>query len=331
MIDVRRMQTLRAVVTSGSVTAAATYLGYTSSAVSQQLAALEREVGVALLERAGRGVRPTAAGTLLSEHAAVIARQVGEAEQALADLREGRTARLSVRYFATAGAALLPPALAQVRQKHPDLRVDLKLIDPEDPLPEVENGDADLAIVVQPRGPLRAGTRLVHLLDDPFRVVLPRQHPLAAEPSLRLAELAGEAWVGCEWPAGACLEVVLDACAAAGFAPGFVVESDDYATAQGFVAAGMGISLIPNLGLGTVHPGVAIRPVRDPEPVRGIYAAVREASLATASVRSMLDALRDAASRPPTPDVPPSQARIVTPTATPRDQALRRPNDPAIS
>lgn len=91
---------------------------------------------------------------------------------------------------------------------------------------------------------------------------------------------------------------MVDACAAAGFAPRFVVESDDYATAQGFVAAGMGISLIPALGLGTVHPGVAIRPVSDPEPSRGVYAAVREASLASAPVQSMLDALRDAAARP---------------------------------
>lgn len=107
MIDVRRMQVLRAVVGSGSVTGAAAVLGYTPSAISQQIAALEKEAGAALLERVGRGVRPTAAGLLLTEYADAIGRQVAEAETALADLLAGRTGRLAVRYFATAGAGLV--------------------------------------------------------------------------------------------------------------------------------------------------------------------------------------------------------------------------------
>ena len=106
MLDVRRMQVLRAVVTSGSVTAAAAHLGYTPSAVSQQVAALEKEAGIALLERVGRGVRPTAAGRLLTGHAAIIGQHVAEAETALADLRAGRTGRLAVRYFASVGPTL---------------------------------------------------------------------------------------------------------------------------------------------------------------------------------------------------------------------------------
>uniref|UniRef100_UPI0015EF4C61 LysR family transcriptional regulator n=1 Tax=Streptomyces albidus (ex Kaewkla and Franco 2022) TaxID=722709 RepID=UPI0015EF4C61 len=117
MIDVRRMQVLRAVVTSGSVTAAAANLGYTPSAVSQQVAALEKEAGTPLLERVGRGVRPTAAGQLLTEHAAVIGKHVAAAESALADLREGRTGRLSIQYFASAGASLVAPALARLRSE----------------------------------------------------------------------------------------------------------------------------------------------------------------------------------------------------------------------
>ena len=116
MLDVRRMQVLRAVVSSGSVTAAAARLGYTPSAISQQVAALEREAGTALLERVGRGVRPTAAGLLLTEYADAISRQVSEAETALADLRDGQTGRLSVRYFATAGSALVAPAVARLRR-----------------------------------------------------------------------------------------------------------------------------------------------------------------------------------------------------------------------
>ncbi|MCM2429469.1 LysR family transcriptional regulator [Streptomyces sp. RKAG337] len=298
MLDVRRMQVLRAVVTSGSVTAAAANLGYTPSAVSQQVAALEKQAGTALLERFGRGVRPTAAGLLLTEHAAVISRNVAEAETALADLRAGRTGQLSVRYFATAGATLVAPALARLRDEHPGVRIDLKLIDPEDPLPEVQQGRADLAIVVHPRDRPSAGIRLVHLLDDPYRAVLPKGHRLAAKKVLDLTDLADEPWVGNEWPAGPCLETVVDACAAAGFSPDFVVESEDYATAQGFIAAGLGVGLMPTLGLGNRHhPGIVVRKVRGPEPVRAIYAAVRETSPAQPALLGLIDALRDAAAR----------------------------------
>jgi DNA-binding transcriptional LysR family regulator len=297
MLDVRRMQVLRAVVTSGSVTAAATNLGYTPSAISQQVAALERQAGLPLLERIGRGVRPTAAGRLLTEHAAIIGKHVAEAETALADLRAGRTGRLAIRYFATAGAALVPPALAKLRVDHPGVQVDLKLIDPADPLPEVEQGRADLAIVVQPTNRPRDGVRMVHLLDDPYRAVLPRGHRLAAKRVLDLTDLADEPWVNNEQSAGPCLETMLSACAAAGFSPNFVVESDDYATAQGFVAAGLGVTLIPMMGLGNRHPAVVVRKVRNPEPVRAIYAAVRETSLAQPALAGLLDALRDAAAR----------------------------------
>lgn len=289
MLDVRRMQVLRAVVTSGSVTAAATNLGYTPSAVSQQVAALERQAGTPLLERVGRGVRPTAAGRLLTEAAGAIGERVAEAETALADLRAGRTGRLVVRYFATAGAALVPPALARFRREHPGVTVDLRLADPDDPLPEVERAEADLAIVVRPVP--RAGIHLTHLLDDPYRAVLPKGHPLAAKRVLDLADLATEPWVDCEGPAGPCREIVRDACAAAGFTPSVAVESDDYATAQGFVAAGLGVALMPETGLGNRHPSVVARRLRRPEPSRSIYAAIRESTLDQPALRALLAAL----------------------------------------
>ncbi|HUR01387.1 MAG TPA: LysR substrate-binding domain-containing protein [Nonomuraea sp.] len=294
MLDVRRMQLLREVVTSGSVTAAAANLGYTPSAVSQQMAALEKEAGAVLLERAGRGIRPTAAGLLLSEHAAVIGRQLAEAETALADLRAGRAGRLAIRYFATAGATLMAPALARFRREHPGIRVDLRVTDPGDPLPEVAGGEADLAIVVAPRDHVHAGIRLVHLLDDPYRAVLPKGHRLAARQIIELGELAGESWVGSESP-GPCLDVLLAGCAAAGFAPQVVVESDDYPTAQSFVAAGLGVCLIPKMGLANRHSGVVVRRVRGPQPVRTIQAAIRETSAAHLPLARLLTALQAAA------------------------------------
>ncbi|MEU5668346.1 LysR family transcriptional regulator, partial [Streptomyces longwoodensis] len=221
MLDVRRLQVLRAVVTSGTVTAAAAHLGYTPSAVSQQVAALEKQAGTELLERVGRGVRPTPAGLLLTEHAALISSAVAQAESALADLRAGRIGTLSVRYFATAGSTLVAPALAQLRAEHPGVRVDLELADPEDPFQEVVRGRADLAVVVQARGRAGDGFRLVHLLDDPYMAVLPLGHPLADREVIDLHELAGEQWVGSE-PPGPCLKPVIDSCAAAGFSPDFV-------------------------------------------------------------------------------------------------------------
>ncbi|GAA4623234.1 LysR family transcriptional regulator [Actinoallomurus vinaceus] len=291
------MQILRAVVTSGSVTAAAANLGYTPSAVSQQVAALEKQAGIPLLERVGRGVRPTAAGRLLTEHAAVIGRQVAEAETALADLRAGRTGHLAIRYFATAGATLVAPALARFRRELPGVRVDLKMTDPEDPLPAVTRGEADVAIVVRAHDLPHDGVHLVHLLDDPFHAVLPQGHRLAGKPVLDLADLADEPWIASERP-GPCLDPVLDGCAAAGFSPNFVVESEDYATAQGFVAAGLGVSLIPALGLAGRHPAVIVREVRRPQPVRAIHAAVRETALGLPALDGLLAALRDATTSP---------------------------------
>lgn len=294
MIDVRRMQVLRAVVATGSVTAAAADLGYTPSAVSQQVAALEKEAGIALLERVGRGVRPTAAGRLLTEHAAIIGKQLAEAETALADLRAGRTGRLAIGYFATAGATLMAPALARLRQAYPGVRVDLRMTDPADPLPAVTQGRIDLAIVVRSADRPPEGVHLVHLLDDPYRAALPKGHRLASKRVVDLIDLAGEPWVGSECP-GPCLDVILDGCAAAGFQPNVVARSEDYATAQGFVAAGLGVSLIPELGLANRHPGVVMRKIRNPEPVRAIQAAVRQTSLGQPALDGLLAALRHAA------------------------------------
>jgi DNA-binding transcriptional LysR family regulator len=299
-LDVRRMQVLRAVVGTGSVTAAAVRLGYTPSAISQQIAALEKEAGAALLERVGRGVRPTAAGLLLTEHADAIARQVAEAETALADLLAGRTGRLSVRYFATAGAALVAPAVARLRELHPGVQVELRLADPQDPLADVREGRADLALVVGGEG-APDGVRLLRLLDDPYLAVLPKGHPLAARRSVDLAELAEEPWVGSEWP-GPCLDAQLAACAAAGFRPRFVVDSEDYLTAQGFVAAGLGVTLIPRLGLGAPHPDVTVRRLKAPTPFRTILAAVRPSAPPQPALAAFTDALREAARAGTTPE-----------------------------
>ncbi|GAA1982804.1 LysR family transcriptional regulator [Kitasatospora viridis] len=289
------MLVLRAVVSSGSMTAAAEQLGYTPSAVSQQVAVLEKEAGIALLERLGRGVRPTEAGRVLIGYTDTISHTIAEAQTALADLRAGRTGRLAIRYFSSVGSTLVAPAVARVRRDHPGVRIDLRLGDQHDPIAEVEQGGADLAVVIRPDSASRPGVRLTHLIDDPLLAVLPADHPLAARRTLDLADLAGDPWIRTE-PPGPCLDILTAACASAGFTPDFVATGEDYATALGFIAAGLGVGLLPRLALPTRHhPGTTVRPVHHPTPTRSLHLATREAALVEPAVRTALAALQAAA------------------------------------
>ncbi|MFJ8589594.1 LysR substrate-binding domain-containing protein [Streptomyces sp. NPDC093595] len=199
---------------------------------------------------------------------------------------------------------MVAPAVTRLRREHPGVRIDLSLLETEDPLTQVERGDADVSIVVGPRDRRRRGLCLVHLLDDEYLVALPAGHPLAAPPVLDLADLAAEPWDASE-PPGPCLDLTLQACAAAGSSPNFTARSEDYATAQGFVAAGLGVALVPRLAAADRRDGVVLRRVRHPEPVRSIYAAVREGTPAQGPLGTLLQALEEAASRQPAPHTAP--------------------------
>lgn len=289
------MQVLRAVVTTGSVSAAATNLGYTPSAISQQVSALEREAGTPLLEKVGRGVHPTPAGNLLAERAAALSELLNTTETELADIRAGRTGLLRLRFFQSASVALVPPAVAKFRAECPDVQLELRMVE-QRVLDEVASGEADVAVLVVGREvPAARGVRMVHLVDEPYRVVLPRGHPLCAEESVDLAQLAGESWIHGGLLPGPCTESLNDAFASAGFTPNVAVEADSPAAAQGFVAAGIGVAFLPLLGLDLVHPGVVVRPVRRPEPVRRLYIGVREAVADQPATRTLLAALFESA------------------------------------
>ncbi|MER7839148.1 LysR substrate-binding domain-containing protein [Streptomyces sp. NPDC096040] len=170
--------------------------------MSRQIATLEKEAGAAFPERVGRGGRPAAAELLLSEYADAVARQVAEAETALADLLVGRTGRLSVRYFATAGAALVAPAVARLRAEHPGGRIELRpASDAKEPLADVKEGRAGLAVLVRAEGRQETGVRLLRLLDDPCLTVPPRgrvartlsgQRGLCHRPGVRHRRARGE-------------------------------------------------------------------------------------------------------------------------------------------
>src|ERR671928_469825 len=201
MLDVRRMRVLREVAQRGSFSAAAEALSFTQSAVSQQIAALEREAGTVLVERSARGVRLTEAGEAVVRHTDAILARLAEAEaelEAIAGLRGGR---LRMAAFESAGATLMPLAIAAFSKRHPAVELSMALLEPEDSLPQLRAGELDLALTFDSHGGASVdGIALQHLLDDPMYLVVPRDHPLARKRHLRLADLADEAWIG--GPAG---------------------------------------------------------------------------------------------------------------------------------
>jgi DNA-binding transcriptional LysR family regulator len=297
MLDVRRMRVLREVATKGSFSAAAESLSFTQSAVSQQIAALEREAGTTLAQRSARGVRLTDAGEAVVRHTEAIMARLAEAEaelEAIAGLRGGR---LRTAAFESAGATLMPLAIAAFRQKHPAVELSMSMSEPEDCVPLLRSGELDLAIVFESAvKQADDGIHRVHLIEDPMYLVLPRDHPLANRRRVRLADLAGEAWIGGQ-PDCECSRLISRACATAGYDPRFAFETDDYTAMQGFVAAGVGVSLIAELGLTTVRDDIVVRDLGRDTPVRQIYAATLEEGYRSPATQAMLEILRDVASR----------------------------------
>jgi DNA-binding transcriptional LysR family regulator len=298
MLDSRRLQVLATVVEAGSITAAANVLGYTASAISQNITALERECGVALLEKAGRGIRPTQAGLLLAEHAEAVVARLQEAEAALKALRAGEAGRLRLAAFSTAGASLVPRAMARFRAIHRAVELDLAVAEDDAALAALRAGRIDLAVVAydDPWQP-EAAEDLVrtHVLTDPFRVIVPRDHRLAGRRTISLADLAEDPWIATASARCSARAVVVGACADVGVTPRFAIEAEEFATAVGFVGAGLGVTLVPLLALGAVPDTVRVRPVRGREPSRSVYAVSRRSNAQDPTVAAMVRALSESA------------------------------------
>ena len=298
MLDVRRMKVLREVATRGSFSAAAEALSYTQSAVSQQIDALEREVGTKLVERSARQIRLTDAGEALVRHTESVLANLAEAEaelEALAGLRSGRVRLAS---FPSAGSAIVPQAIANFRARHPAVELRLIEAEPEHSLPRLRAGELDIALTYSPSlvaDEALAGLDTERLLEDPFYLVLPVGHPLAARARVRLKDLAGEPWIN-GTDACPCSGQVGRACALAGFEPHVAFESDDFATVQGLVAAGVGVALIPDLGFATLRDDIVIRELASDAPVRYVEAATLPGYRSPAS-EAMLEVLRETAAR----------------------------------
>src|SRR3954469_1278268 len=273
MLDVRRLRVLREVAARGSFSAAAESLSFTQSAVSQQVAALERESGTKLIERHPRGVRLTDAGRALVEHADAILARLDDAEEELAAIAGLRGGRLRIATFQSAGSTLVPRALGEFHRRHPQVDLTVKQ---EDLCGHdlISAGEADLAIVMDfPNMPLIAPElELTHLLDDPYDLVVASDHPLAGRTRVNFGDLAGERWI-IQTAGTGCREGVEDGCRAAGFEPRMAIESDENSQMQAFVAMGLGVALFPRLALATLHPGVSVKRVVG-APSRRVWAAV---------------------------------------------------------
>jgi DNA-binding transcriptional LysR family regulator len=295
MLDPRRLRVLREVATRGSFSAAAAALAYTQSAVSQQVAALERETGTRLVERGVRPVRLTDAGRALLAHAEAVLARLDEAEQELGELAGLRRGRLRLASFPTAIATLVPRAVARFSRRHPE--VDLTVLDDhrQGLLPRLARWELDLAIIYDHEALPEPGLELerTHLLDDPFELVVPDGHRLAGRAPVAIGELAGETWIG-GTPDGAYGRIVLHSCRAAGFEPRVAFGSDDYHAVQAFVAVGLGIAMLPGLALTLVRPGLRRVSLAAP-PVRRVAAARLAASHRSAATASMLDVLCETA------------------------------------
>jgi DNA-binding transcriptional LysR family regulator len=299
MLEVRRLRVLHAVSAYGSVTAAAAALGYSAPAISQQLAALEREVGMRLTERAGRGIGLTPAADILVAHTDALLTQLGAAEADLAALRDQVTGRVALAAFASAAAAIVAAAWTALARSAPHVQIDLTEMEPEEALPAVLRSEVDVAVAHEydllPR-PLDPLFERRELLSDPVLVAVRADSPAGAAGTVELRSLAGQPFLA---PRGTgCAEMIQRACARAGFVPGVVARSTDFHVLLSLVAAGAGVTLVPQLATRLVSPHVRL--LQPAEPVtRQIFAVSRRGGDRKPAVRIVLDALAAAAAAPP--------------------------------
>ena len=259
-LDVRRTLIFRGVARAGSISAAARELGWTQPAVSQHLAALEREAGGPLLLRGPGGVTLTEAGEALLRRADVVAAELHAAGEELAALHQLRAGRVRLVAFPSAAATLVPDVLTSLALGHPELEVGLEEAEPPEALAAVAAGDVDLALVFGHDGPPQGlgGLTWRLLVDEPVHLVVPVESGRPAPTDL--AALADEDWIG---GCVRCRTHLVDCCAGAGFVPRVRHTTDDYVVVQNLVARGLGVTVLPESALRAYHhPGVRVVPLR---------------------------------------------------------------------
>src|SRR6185503_9804408 len=273
MIDLGRLRALHAVAQYGSVNRAAEVLGYTPSAVSQQLTKLERETRTTLIERQGRGIVLTDAARQLASTAARILELVEDAELTLEEQRGQAIGTLKIAAFPTAARGLLPPALARLIDENPGLDVRVTETDPFEAVAAVSRGEMHVAVVHDWQNTplsLPEGLSRVKLGSDPALVLVPATHRLAGKEFVRAEDLVGERWI-CQPSGSICHEWLVRTMRRAGVEPEIAYSVAEYQTQLAMLARGIGIGLLPRLGRGPVPDGVVVVPLQ-PAPNRRLYA-----------------------------------------------------------
>ncbi|HTT54621.1 MAG TPA: LysR family transcriptional regulator [Streptosporangiaceae bacterium] len=302
MLDLHRLRLLKEFTRRGTIAATAAALGYTPSAVSQQLAALEREAGVILLDRTARSAELTDAGSRLAAHAERILAQVEEAEADLSAGEREPSGRVSVAAFPT-GAAAFAPALARSLRAHPALTLLLRQTQRDEGLTAVRGGEADVALIddwAGRRADSGGGLQFYPLLRDPLVLIVPRGHPLA-DPAERvdLRKLSETSrWIAA--PAGEPSRQAVDRLlAAAGGVPAMPWEFEGLGTIMSLVSRGIGVAAVPRLALAAGEGRVVVRELPGAGVARDVYAVARTASVRRPSVAVILAALHNGATHLP--------------------------------
>lgn len=294
--DPRRLLIFREVAHRGSLSAAATALGWTQPAVGQHLQRLERDLGLALALRSTKGITLTEAGVRLLSHADAVASRLAAAGQEMDALRTLRTGRLRVAAFPSAAAALLPAALGRLAAEAPGLDLRLTQLEPPEALAAVLAGDTDLAVIFHYPGtdsPDRHPDLVSYALgEDPVLAVLSARHPYwppdGSRGPLSLASLAGERWIaGCL----RCRAHLQALARSAGFQPDVRHTTDDYVVAQKLVAAGLAVALLPALALAAAPNDQVATAAIDGNPVRQISLVHRKEVAQVPAVKTAVHAL----------------------------------------
>ncbi|MEU2233279.1 LysR family transcriptional regulator [Streptomyces vietnamensis] len=297
-LDLRKLRVLRELSERGTVSAAARALHLTPQAVSQQISALGRELGVPLTEPSGRRLRLTGAARIVLRHADAVFTQVEQMRAELAAHGSGDSGEVAVAGFSTTLSALILPAVARLRETRPLLRTSLAEIDPPESFSMLHRGETDVVISADTAhhpGAVGEDPRFhrIALCDDPFDIALPEGHRLLDSPRLLLADLAEETWIFAT--TGMCHDIGVAACTAAGFTPQASHAIGDWDATLAAVRLGLGVALVPRMAKPAPRPEVTIRAFSEQAPSRTVFAAVREGSQTSPEIAAVLDALRTVA------------------------------------
>ncbi len=293
MLDVKRLNILREVAARGSFSAAGEALYLSQSAISQQVATLEREVGMKLLDRTREGPKLTDAGRVLVSHAEAAIARLDEAERELSAIAGLDGGALRVASFPSASATVLVDAVSLFHGRHPGVALKVADAEPEDSIPLLRAGELDLALTFDypsVSAPEERDLERTLVLAETLHLALPANHELAEREVVPLAGLADEEWL-CGTLPSTCGEIVVSACREAGFEPKIGFETDDYHVMQGFIAAGLGVTLLPDLALETLHAGLAVRATDPPAPGRRVWAVTRQEGSRSPATEAMLATL----------------------------------------